>query len=38
MSEEEIRATWKDGCDEFREMRKVYLLYPDTDGPLKDSK
>jgi len=37
MSEEEIRATWEEGCDEFREMRKVYLLYPDTDGPLKDS-
>lgn len=37
MSEDEIRATWVEGCNTFREMRQGYLLYPDTDGPLKES-
>ncbi|MFD1095272.1 exo-beta-N-acetylmuramidase NamZ family protein [Salegentibacter chungangensis] len=27
MSPEEIRTTWKDGLEEFNEMRKQYLLY-----------
>jgi len=30
MTEDEIRATWKDGLDKFREMRKKYLIYPDS--------
>ena len=30
MTEEEIRATWKPGLDKFREMRKKYLIYPDS--------
>ncbi len=30
MSEEEIRATWKSGLNKFREMRKKYLIYPDS--------
>lgn len=30
MSEEEIRATWKPGIERFREMRKKYLIYPDS--------
>ncbi len=30
MSEEEIRATWKAGLDEFKEKRKKYLIYPDS--------
>jgi uncharacterized protein YbbC (DUF1343 family) len=30
MSEEEIRATWKAGIDQFKEMRKKYLIYPDS--------
>lgn len=28
-SEEEIRASWKDELDAYKEMRKKYLLYPD---------
>ena len=28
-SEEEIRATWKDGLIKFKLMRKTYLLYSD---------
>lgn len=30
MSEDDIRATWKPGLDHFREMRKKYLIYPDS--------
>ena len=30
MSEEEIRATWKPGLERFKEMRKKYLIYPDS--------
>lgn len=30
MTEEQIRATWKPGLDNFREMRKKYLIYPDS--------
>lgn len=30
MTEEQIRATWKPGLDQFREMRKKYLIYPDS--------
>lgn len=30
MTEDEIRATWKPGLDQFREMRKKYLIYPDS--------
>lgn len=30
MSEEEIRATWKAGIEKFKEMRKKYLIYPDS--------
>jgi uncharacterized protein YbbC (DUF1343 family) len=29
MNEEEIRATWKEGLDKYKVMRKKYLLYPD---------
>ena len=29
MSEEEIRATWKEGIDRFKTIRKKYLIYPD---------
>lgn len=29
MTEEQIRATWKDGLDKYKETRKKYLLYPD---------
>ncbi len=29
MSEEEIRATWQHDLDHFREIRSLYLLYPD---------
>lgn len=29
MSEEEIRATWKDGLEKYKETRKKYLLYKD---------
>jgi uncharacterized protein YbbC (DUF1343 family) len=29
MSEEEIRATWKEDLDAYKEMRKKYLLYED---------
>ena len=29
MSEEEIRATWKDELDEYKTIRKKYLLYED---------
>lgn len=29
MSEEEIRATWQDGLDAFKLIRKKYLLYDD---------
>lgn len=32
MTEEDIRASWRSGCDAFREMRKPYLLYPDNPG------
>lgn len=28
-SEEEIRASWKEDLDTYKEMRKKYLLYPD---------
>ena len=28
-SEAEIRATWQSGLDEYKQMRKKYLLYPD---------
>jgi len=28
-SEEEIRATWKDGLEKYRQLRQGYLLYPD---------
>ena len=28
MTEEEIKATWKQGLDDYREMRKRYLMYP----------
>ncbi len=30
MSEEEIRATWQPALERFREVRKKYLIYPDT--------
>lgn len=30
MSEDDIRASWKAGLDQFREMRKKYLIYPDS--------
>jgi uncharacterized protein YbbC (DUF1343 family) len=30
MTEDDIRATWKPGLDRFREMRKKYLIYPDS--------
>jgi len=30
MSEEEIRATWKAGIEKFKEMRRKYLIYPDS--------
>ena len=30
MSEEEIRATWKDGLEKFKQMRRKYLIYPDS--------
>lgn len=30
MTEEEIRATWKTGLEQFREIRKKYLIYPDS--------
>jgi len=29
MTEEQIRATWKEGLDKYKEMRKKYLLYED---------
>ena len=29
ISEEEIRATWKEGIDRFKTIRKKYLIYPD---------
>lgn len=29
LTEEEIKATWQDDLEEFKEMRKQYLLYPD---------
>jgi uncharacterized protein YbbC (DUF1343 family) len=28
-SEEEIRASWQPKLDEFKKIRKKYLLYPD---------
>ena len=28
-SEEEIKASWKPGLDQFKKIRKKYLLYPD---------
>nr|WP_235924357.1 DUF1343 domain-containing protein [Flavobacterium lotistagni] len=30
MNEEEIRATWKSGIEKFKEMRRKYLIYPDS--------
>lgn len=30
MTEEQIRASWKPGLDAFKEMRKKYLIYPDS--------
>jgi uncharacterized protein YbbC (DUF1343 family) len=30
MSEAEIRATWKVGIEKFKEMRRKYLIYPDS--------
>ncbi|MGB0915798.1 MAG: hypothetical protein ACPGVI_06980 [Crocinitomicaceae bacterium] len=27
MSEDEIRATWKEGLDQFSEIRSKYLMY-----------
>lgn len=30
MSEEEIRATWRAGLEKFKEMRRKYLIYPDS--------
>jgi uncharacterized protein YbbC (DUF1343 family) len=30
LSEEEIRATWKTGIEKFKEMRRKYLIYPDS--------
>lgn len=30
MTEEEIRATWKAGIEKFKEMRRKYLIYPDS--------
>ena len=29
MSEEEIRTTWQQGLDHFKEIRKKYLIYED---------
>ncbi|MEJ0028996.1 MAG: hypothetical protein WDO15_00850 [Bacteroidota bacterium] len=29
MTEDEIRATWKDGLDKYKQTRKKYLMYPD---------
>ena len=29
MSEEQIRTTWKEGVEAFKELRKKYLLYKD---------
>jgi uncharacterized protein YbbC (DUF1343 family) len=29
MTEEEIRATWKEGLDKYKEIRKKYLMYQD---------
>lgn len=29
MSEEEIRATWQPALDEFKKIRKKYLIYED---------
>jgi len=31
MSEAEIKATWQPGLDQYKAMRKKYLLYPDFD-------
>jgi uncharacterized protein YbbC (DUF1343 family) len=28
-SEQEIRQTWQEGLDKFKEIRKKYLLYPE---------
>lgn len=30
LTEEEIRATWQPALERFREVRKKYLIYPDT--------
>ncbi|MFN3557308.1 MAG: exo-beta-N-acetylmuramidase NamZ domain-containing protein [Bacteroidales bacterium] len=30
-SEEEIRQSWQSGLEEFKDMRKPYLIYPDID-------
>jgi uncharacterized protein YbbC (DUF1343 family) len=30
LSEEEIRTTWKTGIENFKEMRRKYLIYPDS--------
>ncbi|MEI9921188.1 MAG: DUF1343 domain-containing protein [Bacteroidota bacterium] len=29
MTEDEIRASWKEGLDKYKETRKKYLMYPD---------
>ena len=29
LSEEEIRITWREGIEDYKKMRKKYLLYPD---------
>ncbi|MBO4961721.1 MAG: DUF1343 domain-containing protein [Flavobacteriales bacterium] len=31
MSAEEIRATWKEGLDNFKKIRAKYLIYPDVE-------
>lgn len=31
LNEDEIRASWKAELDEYKEMRKKYLLYPDAE-------
>jgi len=29
--EEEIRASWQEGLERFKEVRHRYLMYPDVD-------
>lgn len=29
MTEEQIRATWKDGLDKYKKIRNKYIIYPD---------